>query len=197
MTLCTLAAGNVFLGTYRKSHNYFYLKPGQVYHYDRTTPYLNPRSYMPYSHAVTMIGSGEEFAKSPNRETKVHLNFQNNAGHLFGDNGFGKVGSSSERNLYRIIVWNRKRKQKITRSHSYLFFGVGLSLALLRKTFWRLSCFSISSGRGLFVSSLRNSDWRCIDLFRMRHMMLGVFPEYGMPLVNWWLCLLQYICGLY
>jgi senataxin len=102
--LSSLAAGNVFVGTYRVSRNYFSLKPGQVYHYDRRMPYLNPRSSLPYAHAVMMIGSGTELIKLPNRERKIHLNFQNSAGNLFGENGFGKVGSSSVRSLYSITV---------------------------------------------------------------------------------------------
>ncbi|KAM0897287.1 hypothetical protein ACQ4PT_022651 [Festuca glaucescens] len=102
--LISLAAGNVYVGTYRVSRNYFSLKPGEVYHYDRTIPYLNPRSSLPYAHAVMMIGSGTELTKLSNQGRKVHLNFQNSSGNLFGDNGFGKVGSSSVRSLHRITV---------------------------------------------------------------------------------------------
>jgi senataxin len=102
--LISLDAGNVFVGNYRVSWNYFSLKPGEVYHYDGTIPYLNPRSSLSYAHAVMMIGSGTELTKLSNQGRKVHLNFQNSSGNLFGDNGFGKVGSSSVRSLYRITV---------------------------------------------------------------------------------------------
>ncbi|KAM0915363.1 hypothetical protein ACQ4PT_010903 [Festuca glaucescens] len=97
IALATLDAGSVLAGNYRVSRNYFSLNPGEVYHYDSKMPYLSPRSSLPYAHAVMMIGSGTEVRK-------VHLNFQNSAGSLFGDNGFGKVGSSSVRGLHIIRV---------------------------------------------------------------------------------------------
>lgn len=105
--LSTMAAGCVYSGNYRISRNYFRLKPGEVYHYDPTDPYLNPKTSLPYAHAVMMVGSGLEVTKLVNggiMKKQVHLNFQNSAGDLFGDKGFGKVGSNSVRSLYRMTV---------------------------------------------------------------------------------------------
>ncbi|XP_037437517.1 uncharacterized protein LOC119304912 [Triticum dicoccoides] len=103
-------AGTVFLIYFRISRNYFTLKPGEIYHYDATKAYVSPSFSIPASHVVMMIGSGDTAicTELPNGgtqcENSVHLNFQNSAGKLFGDDGFGKVGSSSVKGLYKITV---------------------------------------------------------------------------------------------
>lgn len=102
--------GTVFLIHFRVSRNYFTLKPGEVYHFDANNAYLSPSSFIPASHAVMMIGSGDThiYTELPSgdiqHEKSVHVNFQNSAGKLFGDGGFGKIGSSSVRGLYQLTI---------------------------------------------------------------------------------------------
>ncbi|VAH73396.1 unnamed protein product [Triticum turgidum subsp. durum] len=102
--------GTFFLMHFKVSRNYFTLKPGQVYHFDANNAYLSPSFLIPASHAVMMIGSGDThiYTELPSgdiqHEKSVHVNFQNSAGKLLGDDGFGKIGSSSVRGLYQLTI---------------------------------------------------------------------------------------------
>jgi hypothetical protein len=108
--LLAIRNGTVLSGYFRISRNYFYLKPGEIYHYDDTRPYLSPIYSLPASHVVMMIGSGvtntstELPSEDLQKQKDIHLNFQNSAGKLFGDGGFGKIGSRSVRGLYQMKV---------------------------------------------------------------------------------------------
>ncbi|KAM0928933.1 hypothetical protein ACQ4PT_001913 [Festuca glaucescens] len=102
--------GTVLSDYFRISQNFFSLKPGQIYHYDKTKPYISLLYSIPASHVVMMIGSGvtDTSTELPSgdlqHEKDIHLNFQNSAGKMFGDGGFGKIGSRSVRGLYQMKV---------------------------------------------------------------------------------------------
>ncbi|KAL6637249.1 hypothetical protein ACP70R_024821 [Stipagrostis hirtigluma subsp. patula] len=53
-------AGNIMIGTFRVSRNYFYLKPGETYKYDKSIPYIHAKSGLPGAHAVMVIGHGKK-----------------------------------------------------------------------------------------------------------------------------------------
>ncbi|KAM0883291.1 hypothetical protein ACQ4PT_031714 [Festuca glaucescens] len=95
-------AGNIMACNFCLSRNYFDLRPGEVYVYDRLCPYMHARSSMPVSHAVTVIGHGgqETRLQGPVR----HVHFQNSEGKRSGDDGFGRVARDSVRGLYRLTV---------------------------------------------------------------------------------------------
>jgi hypothetical protein len=42
-----MEVGNIMVGNFRASHNYFFLKPGGTYVYDATIPYIHPKSCLP------------------------------------------------------------------------------------------------------------------------------------------------------
>ncbi|GJN37103.1 hypothetical protein PR202_gb26027 [Eleusine coracana subsp. coracana] len=50
--------GDIMVGTFRVSRNYFRLKPGEPYIYDKNIPYTHPKSGLPASHAAMVIGMG-------------------------------------------------------------------------------------------------------------------------------------------
>jgi senataxin len=95
-------AGNIMACNFRLSRNYFDLRPGEVYVYDRLCSYIHARSGMPVSHAVTVIGHGgqETRLQGPVR----HVHFQNSEGKRSGDDGFGRVARDLVRRLYRLTV---------------------------------------------------------------------------------------------
>ncbi|TVU02630.1 hypothetical protein EJB05_51872, partial [Eragrostis curvula] len=93
--------GNVLIGTFKLSMNYFNLKPGEVYIYDKMKPFKHPKSGLTASHAVMMIGLGLTKTLRPNKYFR-HLGMQNSEGRLFGINGLGRVAKNSLKDLYRI-----------------------------------------------------------------------------------------------
>nr|TKW40193.1 hypothetical protein SEVIR_1G230100v2 [Setaria viridis] len=102
-------AGNIMIGTFRVSRNYFYLKPGETYVYDVSIPYIHPKSFLPASHAVMVIGHGKQPLTATAEGTSEaarprHVNIQNSYGRRFGVNGFGRVSRCSLRGLYKITV---------------------------------------------------------------------------------------------
>jgi senataxin len=103
-------AGNIMVGTFRVSRNYFYLKPGETYAYDASIPYIHPKSFLPASHAVMVIGHGKQPPTTTAEGTSEaacwprHVNFQNSYGRRFGVNGFGRLARRSLRQLYKITV---------------------------------------------------------------------------------------------
>ncbi|OEL15430.1 hypothetical protein BAE44_0023551, partial [Dichanthelium oligosanthes] len=52
-----LEEGNIMVGPFRLSLNYFTLKPGQVYVFDEKKAYIHPMSNLVASHAVMMVGT--------------------------------------------------------------------------------------------------------------------------------------------
>ncbi|XP_052137433.1 uncharacterized protein LOC127755841 [Oryza glaberrima] len=101
----TVKDGKFLVAHFRISENYFSLRPGEIYHFDRHKPYLHPVSFLPASHAVMIIGLGKTMTKVKNiLERSIHLNLQNSAGSLFGENGCGYVGLESIRGLYQLDI---------------------------------------------------------------------------------------------
>ncbi len=100
-----LEAGNIMVGHFRVSRNYFYLKPGEIYSYDKRVPYIHAKSNLPVSHAVMVIGDGrhrEPMASAAN--DREHVMIQNSEGKRFGIDGLGRVDKLSFRGLYQIIL---------------------------------------------------------------------------------------------
>uniref|UniRef100_A0A0E0BLQ3 DNA2/NAM7 helicase-like C-terminal domain-containing protein n=1 Tax=Oryza glumipatula TaxID=40148 RepID=A0A0E0BLQ3_9ORYZ len=101
----TVKDGKILVGHFHMSENFFSLRPGDIYHYDRQKPYLNPVSSLQASHAVMIIGSGVTMTKVKKRlQCAIHLSLQNSAGRLFGENGCGYVGLESIRGLYQLDI---------------------------------------------------------------------------------------------
>jgi hypothetical protein len=73
-----------------------------VYVFDKEKPMLHPRSWMPVSHAVMMIGIGHQPAASS--QLCHHMVMQNSEGRLFGVNGIGRVSKKDVDGLYLIEV---------------------------------------------------------------------------------------------
>uniref|UniRef100_A0A0E0MHP3 Uncharacterized protein n=1 Tax=Oryza punctata TaxID=4537 RepID=A0A0E0MHP3_ORYPU len=99
---------NAWLAIFRLSYNYFYLKPGEVYMYDETKPFIHPKSNLAATHALMMIGIGKKQSKW-NEKTKLpvfrrHMVMQNSEGKRFGMDGIGRISKNSVRGLYRIQV---------------------------------------------------------------------------------------------
>ncbi|KAF0896794.1 hypothetical protein E2562_028092 [Oryza meyeriana var. granulata] len=87
-----LEAGNIMVGHFRVSRNYFYLKPGEIYMYDKTRPYIHAKSNLPVSHAVMVIGDGRKpMAPAANGTSQPlyneHVMIQNSEGKRFGIDG--------------------------------------------------------------------------------------------------------------
>ncbi|KAL6654461.1 hypothetical protein ACP70R_007926 [Stipagrostis hirtigluma subsp. patula] len=106
-----LEAGNIMIGTFRVSRNYFYLKPGETYKYDKSIPYIHAKSGLPGAHAVMVIGHGKqqpspEEAKGTSGQSILlrHVHFQNSEGRRFGIDGFGRVFRCSLRGLYHVTL---------------------------------------------------------------------------------------------
>ncbi|BAT15067.1 Os11g0649100 [Oryza sativa Japonica Group] len=101
----TVKDGKILVGHFHMSENFFSLRPGEIYHYDRQKPYLNPVSSLQASHAVMIIGSGVTMTKVKKRiQCAIHLSLQNSAGRLVGENGCGYVGLESIRGLYQLDI---------------------------------------------------------------------------------------------
>lgn len=99
--------GAILIGTFRLSRNYFHLRPGEPYVYDKTIPYIHPKSGLAASHYAMVVGPGKP--PSPLEGTgklpcSRHVHIQNSEGKRFGINGFGRVSRCSLRGLYRITV---------------------------------------------------------------------------------------------
>uniref|UniRef100_A0A0E0MHP9 DNA2/NAM7 helicase-like C-terminal domain-containing protein n=1 Tax=Oryza punctata TaxID=4537 RepID=A0A0E0MHP9_ORYPU len=109
---CLLEAGNIMVGHFRVSRNYFYLKPGEIYSYDKSMPYIHAKSNLPVSHAVMVIGDGREPMASAANGTcsselplyREHVMIQNSEGKRFGIDGLGRVDKLSFRGLYHITL---------------------------------------------------------------------------------------------
>uniref|UniRef100_J3N9W9 Uncharacterized protein n=1 Tax=Oryza brachyantha TaxID=4533 RepID=J3N9W9_ORYBR len=105
-----LEAGNIMVGYFRVSRNYFYLKPGEIYMYDKTRPYIHAKSNLPVSHAVMVIGDGRKPTASAANETSQlptyneHVMIQNSEGKRFGIDGLGRVDKPTLRRLYKITL---------------------------------------------------------------------------------------------
>ncbi|GJN25755.1 hypothetical protein PR202_gb13625 [Eleusine coracana subsp. coracana] len=96
-----LENGNILVGSFRLSMNYYNLRPGEVYVYDEKKPIKHPKSNLLASHAVMMIGIG--YAKIPCPMSYFrHMCMQNSEGQLFGINGLGRVAKNSVTALYQI-----------------------------------------------------------------------------------------------
>jgi senataxin len=97
-------AGSIMACNFRLSRNYFRLKPGEVYVYDRRFPYIHPISDLPVSHAVTVIGHGGQPRPPPAEGQVRHVHVQNSEGKRSGDDGFLRVARDSVRGLYRLTL---------------------------------------------------------------------------------------------
>lgn len=97
-----LEKGNILVGSFRLSMNYFNQKPGEVYVYNGKKPIKHPKSNLTASHAVMMIGIGHTKTFRPNNGYFRHLCMQNSESRLFGINGLGRVAKNSVRKLYQI-----------------------------------------------------------------------------------------------
>uniref|UniRef100_A0A0D9XUS6 DNA2/NAM7 helicase-like C-terminal domain-containing protein n=1 Tax=Leersia perrieri TaxID=77586 RepID=A0A0D9XUS6_9ORYZ len=101
-----LENGNVMIGCFRLSYNYFYLNPGQIYCYDQSKPYIHPKSNIPASHAVVVIGHGKRLMGHDKGANKTiirrHVAIQNSEGKRFGFDGTGRVYRRSLRQLYQL-----------------------------------------------------------------------------------------------
>uniref|UniRef100_K3YL01 Uncharacterized protein n=1 Tax=Setaria italica TaxID=4555 RepID=K3YL01_SETIT len=108
--------GNMMVGHFLLSRNYFSLKPGQVYVFDKEKPFLHPKSGMAVSHAVMMIGVGHQ-PTAASGQLEHHMVLQNSEGRLFGINGIGKVCKKDVDGLYLIKVENEKPKPEPAPCH--------------------------------------------------------------------------------
>ncbi|KAL6599627.1 hypothetical protein ACP70R_045764 [Stipagrostis hirtigluma subsp. patula] len=105
-----LEAGNIMVGTFRVSRNYFHLKPGEPYMYDKRFPYIHAKSCLPVAHAVMVIGHGKqtplEEVKGTSEQSILlrHVHIQNSEGRRFGIDGFGRVLRRSLRGLYHVSL---------------------------------------------------------------------------------------------
>ncbi|TVU23829.1 hypothetical protein EJB05_26212, partial [Eragrostis curvula] len=102
-----LDTGNIMVGRFRLSRNYYSLKPGEVYVYDADQQIYHPKSGLAASHGAMMIGSGRTQTKLKENGKPVyarHMVMQNSEGDLFGINGIGRVGKKTVTELYRIHV---------------------------------------------------------------------------------------------
>ncbi|TVT98821.1 hypothetical protein EJB05_55850, partial [Eragrostis curvula] len=102
-----LEQGGIMVGHFRMSQNYYNLKPGQVYVYDKDQALLNPKSDQPASHAVMMIGIGR--SKTVLDGYFRHMAMQSSEGRIFGINGLGRVAKTSVEGLYWIKVRKLER----------------------------------------------------------------------------------------
>lgn len=101
--------GNIMIGTFRLSRNYFHLKPGEPYIYDKKLPYIHARSGLPASHSVMVIGHGKqplplEEGTSIEPPCLRHVHIQNSEGKRFGVDGFGRISRASLSGLYWISL---------------------------------------------------------------------------------------------
>lgn len=105
-----LELGNILVGRFKLSRNYYSLKPGQVYVYDKDKQIFHPKSGLPASHGVMIMGVGRrqtrwsEMTGSRKPVYTNHMVMQNSEGNMFGINGIGRVGKNSVMELYRIYV---------------------------------------------------------------------------------------------
>lgn len=97
-----LEEGNIMVGHFRLSWNYFTLKPDEVYAFNEKKAFIHPKSNLVASHAVMMVGIGHQ-QTGPKRFLR-HMVMQNSEGKLFGINGIGRVRKNSVRGLYRLEV---------------------------------------------------------------------------------------------
>ncbi|TVU05879.1 hypothetical protein EJB05_49081, partial [Eragrostis curvula] len=101
--------GEIMIGSFRVSRNYFRLRQGETYVYYKEMPYINAKSGLPASHSVMITGHGKQPFPLKGTSTEPsclrHVHFQNSEGKRFGVNGFGRVARSSlQRRLYRISL---------------------------------------------------------------------------------------------
>ncbi|TVT97390.1 hypothetical protein EJB05_57389, partial [Eragrostis curvula] len=103
-----LECGDIMIGTFRLSRNYFRLRPGEPYVYQKNIPYIHPKSGLPVSHSAMVVGHGKQPSPLESTSTEPprlhHVNIQNSEGKRFGVNGFGRVTRGSLRGLYRITL---------------------------------------------------------------------------------------------
>lgn len=92
-----LEKGNILVGSFRLSMNYYKLRPGEIYVYDEKKPIKHPKSNLTASHAVMMIGIGQ--SKNPRY---CFMGMQNSEGQRFGINGLGRVAVKSIKDLFQI-----------------------------------------------------------------------------------------------
>uniref|UniRef100_A0A0E0J507 DNA2/NAM7 helicase-like C-terminal domain-containing protein n=1 Tax=Oryza nivara TaxID=4536 RepID=A0A0E0J507_ORYNI len=106
--LRSIEDGNVMVGCFRLSYNYFYLKPGEVYWYDKSKPYVHSRSNLPAAHAVMVIGHGKRMMDrgggTSNNVVRRHVVIQNSEGKRFGFDGTGRVLRRSLTHLYQMKI---------------------------------------------------------------------------------------------
>jgi senataxin len=116
-----LDGGNILVGSFRVSYNFFELSPGEVYHYDPNCPVLS-RKNAHLNHAVMFVGYGgpsrevvtkdatnlaaKQATNLKEEESDIpHLVYQNSYGRLFGfGGGFGRVGVTSIKNLALVTI---------------------------------------------------------------------------------------------
>lgn len=77
--------GNVMVGHFRLSWNYFTLKPSEVYAFDDKKAFIHPKSNLVASHAVMTVGNGHRNT-APKRFFR-YMVMQNSEGKLFGIEG--------------------------------------------------------------------------------------------------------------
>ncbi|BAT15063.1 Os11g0648500 [Oryza sativa Japonica Group] len=106
--LRSIEDGNVMVGCFRLSYNYFYLKPGEVYWYDKSKPYVHSRSNLPAAHAVMVIGHGKRMMDrgegTSNNVVRRHVVIQNSEGKRFGFDGTRRVLRRSLTHLYQMKI---------------------------------------------------------------------------------------------
>lgn len=102
------------IGSFRLSRNYFNLNPRQPYIYDDKEPIISPKSKLPCSHAILLVGflpnklsNKEKLAEGGCKVEHMSKNlvYQNSYGKLFGESdGFGVVVPSSVQRFYLPIL---------------------------------------------------------------------------------------------
>ncbi|KAK3120638.1 hypothetical protein QOZ80_9AG0691280 [Eleusine coracana subsp. coracana] len=110
-----LEAGNIMVGRFLLSRNFYNLKPGEVYVHDKNMQLFHPKSGLPASHGVMRVSIGRRQTSLVKETGKPkytsHMVMQNSESELFGINGIGRVGKKTVLDLYRITVSELEAKK--------------------------------------------------------------------------------------
>ncbi|GJN05038.1 hypothetical protein PR202_ga22634 [Eleusine coracana subsp. coracana] len=103
-----LECGNIMVGRFKLSRNYYSVEPGHVYVYDEDMQIFHPKSGLPASHGAMMMGAGRRQTRWSDKTGSCrpvyssHMVMQNSEGETFGIDGIGRIGKNSIMELYRI-----------------------------------------------------------------------------------------------
>ncbi|TVU02615.1 hypothetical protein EJB05_29700 [Eragrostis curvula] len=99
-----LKTGKVMIGNFRLSRNFFNLNPRKVYEFNARRPVVNPKNKLVRSHAIMFVGVLPSESSENEIAEQSELVYQNSAGKLFGEGGFGIVKFSSAKGFYQLIL---------------------------------------------------------------------------------------------